>query len=401
MPAPLDAKDRKLVIGAAAVALLLFGLLYLFEPVDRDQLAGYPSSYSPASDGSKAAYLLLEQLGYRVERWERPPDELESSPDAARNIVLILAEPFPIYSSADQAAIRRFVLNGGEVLAIGASSSRLVPEVAAQSDFGAQPDLESRQHSALGPSRFTTGAASISMRSPDKWMSRESAALPLYGTEDHPVVTTAKLGAGQVIWWASAWPLSNAGIREQQNAILLLNCIGPPGGRHVLWDEYFHGMRESFGSYIRTTPLPWAALQVAIALLLIVFSFSRRWGPIRAPFAESRLSPLEFIDTLGDLYQSAHAASVAVGVSYQAYRTLLVRKLGLSKRTTLQELSKAAAQRMAVAESAVLDTSARAERAMRSLNLDENEALALVGQLHDYSNRLDPPRREEQERKWK
>jgi hypothetical protein len=401
MPASLDAKDRKLITGAAVVGLLLFALIYALEPARENQLAGFPSSYSAASDGSKAAYLFLEQLGYRVQRWESPPNELSSPAGAHEKTVLILASPFPIYADADRAALRRFVSNGGEILAIGASASGLVPEVTAQLDFGAQPDLESRQYPALLPSSVTAGAASISMRAPDKWTSHKPDALALYGTEDRPVVTSVKVGAGEIVWWASPWPLTNAGIREQQNAALLLNSIGPPGDRRVLWDEYFHGMRESFGSYIATTPLPWGALQVAIAFLLIAFTFSRRSGPTRAPLAESRLSPLEFIETLGDLYQSAHAAPVAVGVSYERYRTLLLRKAGLAKRTTLQDLSKAAAQRIAISETTLLDTSARAERAMRSLNLDEKEALALVQQLHDYSNRLDPPRREEQEPKWK
>jgi hypothetical protein len=403
MPAALDAKDRNLIIGAAAIALLLSGLAYAIAPPRNQQQAGFPSSYSAASDGSKAAYLFLQRLGYGVERWESAPDQLPSALAARQKTVLILASPFPIYADADRAALRRFVSNGGEILAVGFSASDLVPGVVAQPDYGAQPDLESRQFPALLPSRLTAGAASISMRTPDKWVSHKPNALELYGTDDHPVVTTIKVGAGEIIWWASPWPLTNAGIREQQNAMLLLNSIGPPGDRHLLWDEYFHGMRESFFSYVVTTPLPWAALQVAIAFLLIAFTFSRRSGPIRAPLAESRLSPLEFIETLGDLYQTAHAAPVAVAVSYQRYRTLLLRKLGLSKRATLQDLSKAAAPRIEVSESALLDTSARAERAMRSMDLDEKEALALVQELHDYSNRLDPPRREEQEPKpkWK
>src|SRR5579864_2182064 len=47
-----------------------------------------PSSYSPSWDGAKGAFLLLQNLGYNVSRWEQPPTQL---PQAA-NEVLILAE---------------------------------------------------------------------------------------------------------------------------------------------------------------------------------------------------------------------------------------------------------------------------------------------------------------------
>src|SRR2546422_4760103 len=38
-------------------------------------------------------------------------------------------------------------------------------------------------------------------------------------------------GKGQVIWWAAATPLSNAGIRQRGNLNLFLNSVGPPGER--------------------------------------------------------------------------------------------------------------------------------------------------------------------------
>ena len=72
MPAFLDRSDRRLVIGALVVMLLLLGLTYVLRPAPARPV-GIPSSYSTDWLGTKGAFLLLQQSGYRVERWESPP----------------------------------------------------------------------------------------------------------------------------------------------------------------------------------------------------------------------------------------------------------------------------------------------------------------------------------------
>jgi hypothetical protein len=118
---------------------------------------------------------------------------------------------------------------------------------------------------------------------------------------------------------------------------------------------------------------------------------------MRAPAAESRLSPLEFVETLGDLYESAHASPAAVAVAYRRFRGALSRKLAVPTTIKLPQLCHAAAERFGWPEDPLLDTLARSERAMRSINLDDRDALYLVRQLHDYSASLEPQGRTEQE----
>ncbi len=102
MPALFDARDRQLVIGAVAVMFVLLGLTYLLRPAPAQQGVGIPSTYSTEWLGAKAAFLLLQQSGYRVERWESPPNEL---PEDAAGTTLIFAEPTERGSSADRAAV--------------------------------------------------------------------------------------------------------------------------------------------------------------------------------------------------------------------------------------------------------------------------------------------------------
>ena len=66
MPALLDSRDLRLLIGAGIVMLLLLAVAYALSPAPAQQSMGFPSSESSDWYGAKAAYLLLQNLGYDV-----------------------------------------------------------------------------------------------------------------------------------------------------------------------------------------------------------------------------------------------------------------------------------------------------------------------------------------------
>jgi hypothetical protein len=392
MPSFLDSRDLRFLIGAGVLMVVLLALTFTLGPAPAQQSIGYPSSYSPEWAGAKAAFLLLQEQGYRVERWEKSPEDLPAQSEGA---VLVLAEPAGSGSTTELTAIRRFVTGGGRILAIGGPAADLAPDIdtAEAGEFDPQPKI----FSALLPSPITRDAPEITMVSPDKFISSNHTWLALYGQQGEIAVVSYPVGKGEVIWWASATPLSNGSIRDKNNLAFFLNCIGSRAQTRVYWDEYFHGARASLYSYFAKGPLPWAALQVGIAFLAVLFTFSRRSGPMRMPGTESRLSPLEFVETLGDLYHSAHASPAAVAVAYRRFRLALSRKLATPAKAKLPEICRTASVRFGWPEEPLVDTLGRSERAMRNINLEEKEALYLVRQLHDYSARLEPKGRPEQE----
>jgi hypothetical protein len=131
-----------------------------------------------------------------------------------------------------------------------------------------------------------------------------------------------------------------------------------------------------------------------LLFVVILATYSRRNGPIRMPAKVSRLSPLEFVETLGDLYSSAHAGSAAVQIVYQRLRFLLTRQLGLPMNVTAAELARSASQALGWKEGALRETFERAEHATLSHQLDDRESLLLAQQLFDYTARLEPKRSE-------
>lgn len=391
MPAFVDARDRQLLIGAAVTMLVLFGLTYILRPVPAQQAIGRPSSYSAEWLGTKAAFVLLQQLGYRVERWESPPIEL---PELPAGTTLILAEPSERSSSADRAAISRFVSAGGRLLVMGASGAAFAPR--SSSVPIPDSDLTPKPFSAWLPSPLSRNAPEVTMVAPDQWASLGTSQLAIYGRDGQPGVVWYRFGKGEVIWWAIASPISNGSIQEKGNLALFLNSLGRPTSR-VLWDEYFHGMRRTLSSYFAETPLPWAGLQIVLVFAAVLLTFSRRSGPVRQPANESRLSALEFVDTMGNLYESAHAAQAAVEIVYQRLRLSLIRKLGVPAKAKLPELCQAAASRLGWPPDTLFSTFSQAERVMRDINPDNEEALDLVRKLHEYSDRLESPRKSGEE----
>ncbi|HXE75993.1 MAG TPA: DUF4350 domain-containing protein [Candidatus Xenobia bacterium] len=383
MPVPLEPGDRKVLIVAGALLVALVVVVVLTSPPPQED-SFYPSSYGTDSNGAKAAYLLLKDLGYAVERWEQSATELPAEPEGA---VLVLAEPFVGPSTAERAALRQFVLRGGRVLATGPRARILIPAPDANPQQRSC-EMRPKNYSARIPSPLTRDAPVITLAAPLCFEEPSGGALGVFGDGNRVVVVTYRLGSGQVTWWAGSTPLTNSGIRETGNLALLLNSLGPPEDTWVLWDEYYHGHQGSLVTYFRRTPLLWGLLQLGIVFAAVCFAYARRSGPVRPLEVESRLSPLEYVETVGDLYHRAHAAAAAVGVAYQRFRFLLTQQMGVPPRAGVEEVEQALTRRLGRRDPGLRATLERCQRASQRGDLKDEDALLLIQALHEYARQL-------------
>jgi len=180
---------------------------------------------------------------------------------------------------------------------------------------------------------------------------------------------------------------------RESNLNLFLNAMHSPlqGEQptvQINWDEYFHGQRTSLWSYVRKTPIAWGLVQVAILGLIVFLTFGRRSGPVMLPPVVSRLSPLEFVDTLGGLYERAGAEPAVVGFVYQRFRATLSRQLRLSSSASDAELADAVQGRLGWKESGLKSTMARALVASQTQKVAPEEALGLIRELERYEEQL-------------
>jgi hypothetical protein len=396
MQIALDRADRKLLIIALALMVLLVAATALVAPPEAAP-APPASSYSPGTGGAKATYLLLGELGYHTQRWSQPLVELPEPPDGA---VLILADPFAGYpGSEERDTLMRFVRRGGRLLIAGDSADNFLPK--AYSELVKPWEAVERVYASVAASPFTRGAPQITMASDVHWSGAVEDEIPLYARGADAVVVTFPVGEGRVIWWASAMPLTNGGITKQGNLNLLLNSLGAAGDGPVLWDEYYHGEQRGLTGYLSGTPAPWMLLQAIVIYLFLLLAFGRRTGPVRMPMLESRLSPLEFVETLGALYKSAGAASGAVETVWQRFRFLVCTRLGLSPTASIRTLFESARERLGWHEPGLFETLQRAERGARDPSISNQDALQIVDSLEHYAGLLRLNRgRSEETRTW-
>jgi hypothetical protein len=379
MPVKMDPRDRKLFLGAACVFVLLIAGTILLGG-DAGQKAEIPSSYSSGSGGAKAAYLLLSSAGYKVERWERPLSQLAK--DSGKT--LILAEPGEAPTREERERLRTFIWYGGRVIATGIFAGTFLPESSSVPDLVG--GMTWKKASALSPAEITRAAPEIVLAPKAEWQSF-SAAYPLYADAEHTLVVKYPYGRGEVLWWASATPLTNAGLKEPGNLEFFLACLrGARDG--ILWDEYIHGYRETLTSSIAHSPVKWLALQLTLLALAVVATFSRRSGPVCPPLTEIRLSPIEFVQTLGGLYQRAATASVAVDICYQRFRYWLTRRLGVANNISVDDLYAAVRERWALSDDHFAAILRRCESAKNDPFLHGPEALHLVQELDEYASRF-------------
>jgi hypothetical protein len=389
MPSTLDPGDRKLLIIAGMILLVLIVATVVFAPSpDEAEGQGIPTTYSTTNSGAQAAYLLLRELGYRSERWEKSPTEL---PVNAEGKILILAGPIDFPEKKEGDALLTFVRSGGWIVYAGNFPFLFLGGGAvAPPSITRISGLQSEAFAAIAPSPFTQGASKITMNASNHWVASDGAQVPLYGEPEEPVVVTWRLEKGRILWWAAPTPVTNSGISRDGNLPFFLGCIhamrpgGNPGETTVLWDEYFHGYRGSLWVYFEVTPVPWAILQLALVALFVLLAFARRSGPLYATAAVSRLSPLEFVDTLGDLYRRASAGSAAVRVAYQRFRTQLVRRLALAPSVSNMQLDASVRERLGWKQPGLMDTLQRAEKAARASDVPGPDALKIVQALEHY-----------------
>ncbi len=374
--AQLDAKDRKLLLACLGAVVLVAVVTALFARNQNRDDNPVPSSYLTGRHGARAAYDLLQENGYAVERWEQPLSELANQ--ANTGTVVILAEPF-LSSVDDFKAVDGIVAHGGRVLVTGMAGGALAPDeaVGPRMQFGsAACKLEPEGLDPLAGSGevWMTPAASWNLTSP-----RYRVEYSCAGT---PVVVEYNVGAGHVVWWASSTPLENGSIARGENMGFFLNSLGPREGRHFYWDESLHGEVQSEWYYARGAALNFLIWGICGLALLVVFSFSRRNGPLRALPVAQRTTPVEFVEALGALYAKAGASATAVSLAYDRFRSRVGGLCGLRGLQMNAEELGAALRRRFPQASAELETDLKeGEERAKDDSLTAKEALKVVQAL--------------------
>ncbi|HEY0797473.1 MAG TPA: DUF4350 domain-containing protein [Acidisarcina sp.] len=385
----LNPRDRNAVLLCLGLVMVMIVAIALFSPRERDD-SPVPSTYGAGTHGAKAAYLLLARSGYNVQRWEQPLANLGNTPDSQldEHTVLVLAEPFFTQTKEAKHAVRNVLSHGGRVLTTGSVGSYLIPN--GQAAHNTSDITSTVCHATREGLDTLSSSGEVDLESPVVWSTPQPLQRIQYRCGTKPVVVAYHADKGNVIWWASSTPLENGSILRSGNLDLLLNSIGSPATAHIIWDESLHGDARTPWSYTGGTPMRLLWLQVAIIAALLLFSLSRRSGPLRVLAETPRSTPVEFVESLGALYDKAGASSTAVVIAHERFRHQVEKRLGFtSGQTTLPapELAQAIQARLHYNHPELAEDLAECETAAHT-ELSRRRALQLVQALHDHSERM-------------
>jgi uncharacterized protein DUF4350 len=378
MRRPGGSRDLVVVLVAAGLMLLVAGATTVIAPPD-EGIGLRGSSLSNGSAGAKAGFLLLRQLGYVVQRTFDPMVSLDANP--ATDILVLMAPQQPP-SDLDVLALTRFVEGGGVVIV--AEDQRWLPSLTR----GAVRRSSEPTPIAVVASPLALGAPKIRMDHTATSGEPQPPFTTIYADARGPAVIAGRIGRGRVIYWASALPATNAAIDEPGHVELLVDAIGPPLDRRVLWDEHYHGHRRSAWSYASGTPLPAALAQLGVIGLAAFLTVSFRRRPLRAVPDPPRTAPLEFVDTMGGLYERAGATTTAVTVALAHLRRRLIAVSGLPADADDANLARTAAGRAGLSPESLAALLARARDAARG-PLTAPAALAVVRALQEASGAVE------------
>jgi hypothetical protein len=333
-----------MIVGGAILAVIVAVSIFAPARADEDQR---PTTTNTGPRGAEAAYLVLQRLGRSATQWNRPLDELNDGMDDAQAARTTLVLAAPDYDPTELKGLRteleRFLKRGGRVLATGPSGAELMPDGKVKQPGMIQPKI--CQTTPEGPGELAR-VGSVEMAEGAQWESDAAKFEVEQRCGDEAVVVRYAVGgkdgkAGEVVWWSSAWPLENAELKNDADLRLLLASVGD--GRDVVFDESLHGAAKTLWDEAKGLPLKWLELQCALLFGLMVFSFSRRRGPLRMPVAMPRSSPVEFAQSMGDLYEKAGATSAATEAAKRRLLRVLSREAGVSQQS-LQEGPEAIAE---------------------------------------------------------
>jgi hypothetical protein len=303
----------------AAVVLVLALVAMLAGSPPRPPRPG--SSFDAGPGGVRAAFLLLEGLGTDVSVSKRV---------AGGGACWVL---FPRAAEGEESALDVRVRGGGRVL-LADNGERFAAglglAVEAGQGGGAETDLRVGDEQL----RLAPGKDLVTPHSRPDRVWPPGADEPLAGIFRH--------GKGEV--WLLYRPdfLRNDRLRDADNAVILCRLAEAFADKdRIVFDEFFHGMRErpSAAELLLRPPALWVTLQGLALLGVLLWRSAPRFGALQNPEAPRRRSKEEYVDALAHLLALKGAYDEGARAVRDALSRDLEQALGLPPEAPPRELA--------------------------------------------------------------
>ncbi len=269
------------------------------------------STYNRAPDGYGAWYAYMQNQGAKIERWQKPVEEIK-----AKSPVTLLRVNHQLIPPKLGTEDDKWVKQGNTLVILG------VKGAATAADFS------TLQESPVGNIKIET-----SRRYTGTELSLELS--DIFGA----IVWTKQIGKGQAIFSTTPYLAANAYQDYPDNFEYLAQLVGKD--RQIFVDEYSHGYRDksitetesdrNWLKYLANTPVLPFLLQVGVLLLVLIWAQNRRFGApvsLETPIVDNNQA---YIQALAGVLEKAECSEFILNVVGKEEQLQLQKALGLGK----------------------------------------------------------------------
>ena len=320
--APEDGRRRlprrwRLTLIALGLLALLLGLVAL---TTGQSAGGALDPRSAGPSGTRALAVLLRERGIQVDR---------GGVTGAGRTVLV---PFP--EALDPAGLEQLVTSGADVVLVDPGAVAV-----AQVTSGPGVGVRTRPPGCTLPAATVAGAARLG----GTQYTSANAAVSCYDGTLLALPAGSAPGAGRITVLGSADFLTNARLDQQGNAALAIGLLS--GQPRLTW---YTARRASSGATLTSLlpkSIPWALLQIGIALAVIGFWRGRRLGPVVTEPLPVVVRAAETVLGRARLYAAARARDTAAHALRTGSRARLAGLVHLDPHAAPEALVMAVASR--------------------------------------------------------
>jgi hypothetical protein len=197
-------------------------------------------------------------------------------------------------------------------------------------------------------------------------------------------------GTGRIIILSDPYVVANGGISSADNLQLAVNAVAGAGGL-IAFDEYHqgHGLtRNELLAYFAGTPVLAMLAQLALVILIVLWTQGRRFGRPLPIARVDRRSKLEFVASMAELQQRSRAYDLAIENIYARTRRALARYGGVESAASSTEIARRVAARSKIGREALESLMRECEDAIAGQPINARQSLALVARLREVERNL-------------
>lgn len=300
------------ILAGGTCAILIAAITLLSVDTPGDFINRRPSTFFSDRTGTRALLLVLQQVMPATDQWRRPFSELPRQSAAARSTLIVMS-PEEALTEAEAATLDRWIASGGQLV------------LATNKEWRIRKPVKSEKPAKEEDEFISQGYLARNGLQPKVDVSGENAIA---------TAITKNMGAGRIVFVSDPYAFSNETLRTTDNAVWIAVRTSEWADT-ILIDEYHHGfgqrrdMMPLFGAFL-LSPWGFVCMQLALAGAIFMLGTRRRFGRPIEELPLERTSPIEAVEALGGLFETARARVLSVRTIHQYLNVQLTALFGFA-----------------------------------------------------------------------